>query len=238
MPTMSKSAQGMRCENSKGRARVRIAGRKTRASACIGTHPPEFVPLCGLARSARMVTSRDGSLRQQNTAAPSRLERAIFAGGRFWSLQGLLRRFPNVVQTRAGYGGGGTPRPTYRDIGSHAEAVEIHFGPGRPGYRRLLEFFFQIHDPTTRHRQGDDVGSRYRSMVFCTTDYQRSIAMRTIAAIDACRLWPGPVVTEIISASTFWEAEAEHQNYLDRNPGIYRCHFIRSDWLLPTKQSE
>jgi peptide-methionine (S)-S-oxide reductase len=183
-----------------------------------------------------MVTSGGGSLRQPDISAPLRLERAIFAGGRFWGLQSLLRRYPNVVQTRAGYNGGDTPRPTYQDTGSHAEAVEIHFGPGRPGYRRLLEFFFQIHDPTTWHRQGDDVGSRYRSMVFCTTDHQRSIAMKTIAAIDACGLWPGPVVTEVVPAGTFWEAEAEHQNYLDRHPGTYRCHFIRSSWILPPKQ--
>jgi peptide-methionine (S)-S-oxide reductase len=174
--------------------------------------------------------------RLQKSAAPADLERVIFAGGRFWGLQSLLRRYPNVVRTRVGYIGGDHPEPTHQSIGSHAEAVEVVFGAGKPGYRRLAEFFFQIHDPSTWHRQGDDIGSRYRSAVFYTTSLQMRISTETVAAIDACGLWPGPVVTEIIPATTFWEAEPEHQDYLDRHPGGYKCQFIRPDWILPAKR--
>lgn len=166
------------------------------------------------------------------------LERAMFAGGRFWSLQSLLRRYPSVVRTRVGYVGGEKPSPTYQNIGSHAEAVEVLFGAEKPGYRHLLEFFFQIHDPTTWHRQGDDIGSRYRSAVFFTTSLQMRVSTDTVAAIDACGLWPGPVVTQIIPAGTFWEAEPEHQDYFDRHPGTYKRHFIRPDWILPAKRGE
>ena len=168
-------------------------------------------------------------------SAPAHLERAVFAGGRFWGLQSLLGRYPNVARTRVGYMGGETSAPTYQNIGGHAEAVELLFDPIQTGYRHILEFFFQIHDPTTWHRQGHDIGSRYRSVVFFTSDIQREIALDTIVAIDACGLWPGPVVTEVVAAMTFWDAEPEQDNYLDRNPGAYKSHFIRPNWRLPAR---
>jgi peptide-methionine (S)-S-oxide reductase len=169
-------------------------------------------------------------------AAPALLERAIFAGGRFWGLQRLLRRYPNIARTRVGYVDGEKPCPTHQNIGAHAEAVEVVFGAEKPGYRCLLEFFFQIHDPTTWHRQGDDIGSRYRSAVFFSTSLQMRVSTDTVAAIDDCGLWPGPVVTQIIPAGTFWEAEPEHQDYFDRHPGAYKRHFIRPDRILPARR--
>jgi peptide-methionine (S)-S-oxide reductase len=190
----------------------------------------------GVTFAAGAASSPARSPRPLKMAAPGPLARAIFAGGRFWGLQSLLRRYPNVVRTRVGYVGGKTAWPTHQNIGSHAEAVEVVFGAEKPGYRRLLEFFFQIHDPTTWHRQGDDIGSRYRSAVFFTTTLQMRVSTDTVAAIDACGLWPGPVVTQIIPAGTFWEAELEHQDYLDRHPGVYKCHFIRPDWMLPARR--
>ena len=174
--------------------------------------------------------------RPPEIAAPVLLERAIFAGGRFWGLQSLLRRYPSVVGTRVGYAGGEKLWPTHQDIGSHAEAVEVLFGAEKPGYRRLLEFFFQIHDPTTWHRQGDDIGPRYRSAVFFTTKLQMRVSADTIAAIDACGLWPGPVVTQIAAAGRFWEAEPEHQDYLDRHPLACKFHFVRPRWVLPRRR--
>jgi peptide-methionine (S)-S-oxide reductase len=163
----------------------------------------------------------------------SSTERAILAGGCFWGMQDLLRRQPGVVSTRVGYSGGDVPNATYRNHGTHAEAIEIVFDPQKISYRRLLEFFFQIHDPTTRNRQGNDVGVSYRSAIFYTSDEQKRIAEDTIADVDASGLWPGKAVTELAPAGAFWEAEPEHQDYLERYPNGYTCHFIRPNWKLP-----
>ncbi len=162
-------------------------------------------------------------------------ERAVLAGGCFWGVQDLFRRYDGVLSTRVGYTGGKTPNATYRNHGGHAEAIEIVFDPNRIGFRQILEFFFQIHDPTTRNRQGNDVGTSYRSAIFYTSDEQREIAEDTIADVEASGLWPGKVVTEVVPASDFWEAEPEHQDYLLRNPGGYTCHFIRPGWKLPRR---
>ena len=162
-------------------------------------------------------------------------ERAILAGGCFWGMQDLLRRYPGVISTRVGYTGGDGPNATYRHHGNHAEAIEIVFDPQTISYRRLLEFFFQIHDPTTLNRQGYDRGTSYRSAIFYTSDEQKRIANDTIADVDASGLWPGKVVTEVTRAGTFWEAEPEHQDYLERYPSGYTCHFVRSDWKLPSR---
>jgi peptide-methionine (S)-S-oxide reductase len=165
-------------------------------------------------------------------------ERALLAGGCFWGVQDLFRRYPGILSTRAGYTGGNTPNATYRNHGMHAEAVEILFDPAKISYRQILEFFFQIHDPTTRNRQGNDVGASYRSAVFYTSDEQRRIAEDTIADVEVSGLWPGKVVTEVAPAGDFWEAEPEHQDYLLRNPGGYTCHFVRPNWKLPMRESK
>lgn len=165
-------------------------------------------------------------------------ERAILAGGCFWGMQDLLRRYPGVTSTRVGYTGGNVSNATYRNHEGHAEAIEIVFDPEKLSYRRLLEFFFQIHDPTTSNRQGNDVGTSYRSAIFYTTDNQKKIAEATIANVNAAGLWPGKAVTEIVPAGAFWEAEPEHQDYLERIPNGYTCHFIRPNWVLPSRQSE
>jgi peptide-methionine (S)-S-oxide reductase len=164
-------------------------------------------------------------------------ERAILAGGCFWGVQDLLRRYPGVVSTRVGYSGGDTPNATYRNHGTHAEAVEIIFDPAVISYRQLLEFFFQIHDPTTLDRQGNDRGSSYRSAIFFTSEAQKQEALDTIADVDASGLWPGKVVTEVAPAGPFWQAEPEHQDYLQRYPNGYTCHFVRPGWVLPRRQT-
>jgi peptide-methionine (S)-S-oxide reductase len=163
-------------------------------------------------------------------------ERAVLAGGCFWGMQDLLRRYPGVIATQVGYSGGDVPNATYRNHGTHAEAIEIVFDPDKIDYRKILEFFFQIHDPTTRNRQGNDVGSSYRSAIFYTSDEQRRIAEDTIADVEASGLWPGKVVTEVAPAGAFWRAEPEHQDYLERYPGGYTCHFIRPKWKVPVRQ--
>ena len=160
-------------------------------------------------------------------------ERAIFAGGCFWGMQDLIRRKNGVIATRVGYTGGDVQHATYRNHGSHAEAIEILFDPDRISYRQLLEFFFQIHDPTTRNRQGNDVGTSYRSAIFYTTQEHKRIAEDTIDDVNASGLWPGKVVTEVAAAGDFWEAEPEHQDYLERYPNGYTCHYIRANWSLP-----
>jgi peptide-methionine (S)-S-oxide reductase len=162
-------------------------------------------------------------------------EHAILAGGCFWGMQDLLRNEPGVISTRVGYTGGDVPNATYRHHGTHAEAIEIVFDPEKISYRRLLELFFQIHDPSTRNRQGNDIGTSYRSAIFYTTDEQKKVAEETIADVDASGLWPGKVVTEVKPAGPFWEAEAEHQDYLERFPNGYTCHFIRPNWKLPRR---
>ena len=163
-------------------------------------------------------------------------ETAVLAGGCFWGMQDLIRRQPGIVSTRVGYTGGDVPNATYRNHGTHAEAIEITFDPAVTSYRRILEFFFQIHDPTTKNRQGNDVGMSYRSAIFTLDDRQREIAADTIADVDASGLWPGKAVTEVAPAGPFWEAEPEHQDYLERYPEGYTCHFIRPDWKLPTRE--
>ena len=162
-------------------------------------------------------------------------ERAVLAGGCFWGVQDLIRRLPGVLKTSVGYTGGDVPNATYRNHGAHAEAVEIVFDPTRISYRQILEFFFQIHDPSTRNRQGNDIGSSYRSAIFFTSEAQRRIAEDTIADVDASGLWPAKVVTEVVPASDFWEAEPEHQDYLERFPDGYTCHFVRPGWRLPAR---
>jgi peptide-methionine (S)-S-oxide reductase len=162
-------------------------------------------------------------------------ERAVLAGGCFWGVQDLFRRYDGVLSTRVGYTGGDVPHATYRNHGSHAEAIEVVFDPARISYRQILEFFFQIHDPSTRNRQGNDVGTSYRSAIFYTSDEQRRIAEDTIADVDASGLWPGKAVTEVVPASDFWEAEPEHQDYLERYPSGYTCHFVRPNWRLPIR---
>ncbi|MDQ1813282.1 peptide-methionine (S)-S-oxide reductase MsrA [Massilia sp. CCM 9210] len=162
-------------------------------------------------------------------------EQAILAGGCFWGMQDLIRKMPGVTSTRVGYAGGDVPNATYRNHGTHAEAIEIVFDPDVLSYRQLLEFFFQIHDPSTVNRQGNDTGMSYRSAIFFTSDAQKATALDTIADVDASGMWPGKVVTELAPAGPFWEAEPEHQDYLVRNPAGYTCHFIRKDWRLPRR---
>jgi peptide-methionine (S)-S-oxide reductase len=164
-----------------------------------------------------------------------RTEKAILAGGCFWGMQDLIRKRPGVLSTRVGYTGGEVANATYRHHGSHAEAIEITFDPEKTSYRQLLEFFFQIHDPTTRNRQGNDVGKSYRSAIFYLDDEQRRVAEDTIADVEASGLWPGKVVTEVTLAGPFWEAEPEHQDYLERYPNGYTCHFERPGWVLPRR---
>jgi peptide-methionine (S)-S-oxide reductase len=159
-------------------------------------------------------------------------ERAILAGGCFWGMQQLVRRLPGVVSTRVGYSGGDVKNATYRNHGTHAEAIEITFDPSQTSFRDLLEFFFQIHDPTTPNRQGNDRGTSYRSAIFYTSEEQRRVAEDTIADVEASGLWPGKVVTELSPAGDFWEAEPEHQDYLERYPNGYTCHFVRPQWKL------
>jgi len=165
-------------------------------------------------------------------------ERAVLAGGGFWGMQDLIRKLPGVVSTRVGYTGGDVENATYRNHEGHAEAIEIDFDPTRIGYRDLLEFFFQIHDPSTANRQGNDIGTSYRSAIFFTTDEQRAIAAETITDVDASGLWPGKVVTEVVAAGDFWEAEPEHQDYLERIPNGYTCHFPRPGWRLPKRTND
>ena len=163
------------------------------------------------------------------------IEKAILAGGCFWGMQDLIRRRPGVLSTRVGYTGGDVANATYRNHGTHAEAIEITFDPEQTSYRELLEFFFQIHDPTTVNRQGNDVGMSYRSAIFYVDDEQRLVAEDTIADVEASGLWPGRVVTEVAPAGPFWEAEPEHQDYLERYPNGYTCHFPRPGWVLPRR---
>ncbi len=160
-------------------------------------------------------------------------ERAVLAGGCFWGMQDLFRKQDGVMSTRVGYSGGDVPNATYRNHGKHAEAIEIIFDPERISYRQVLEFFFQIHDPSTRNRQGNDVGTSYRSAIFYVGDKQKQVAEETIADVDASGLWPGKVVTEVTPVGEFWEAEIEHQDYLEKHPLGYTCHLVRPGWRLP-----
>lgn len=165
-------------------------------------------------------------------------DHVILASGCFWGAQELLRKKPGIVSTRTGYSGGNTPNATYRNHGDHAESVEIVFDPDGISFRDLLEFFFQIHNPSTRDRQGNDVGRSYRSAIFYTSDEQRQVAIDTIKDVDAAGLWPGKVVTEVEPAGEFWEAEEEHQDYLQKYPTGYTCHYVRPGWKLPRRESQ
>ena len=165
-------------------------------------------------------------------------ETAILAGGCFWGVQDLIRKQPGVVSTRVGYSGGDVPNATYRNHGTHAEALEIVFDPEQTSYRTLLEFFFQIHDPSTLNRQGNDRGLSYRSAIFYTSDEQKRVAEDTIADVNASCIWPGKVVTEVAEAGPFWEAEPEHQDYLEKYPNGYTCHYVRPNWKLPRRAEQ
>ena len=162
-------------------------------------------------------------------------ERALLAGGCFWGMQELIRTFPGVLTTRVGYSGGDVPNATYRNHGTHAESIEITYDPAVTDYRTILEYFFQIHDPSTKNRQGNDIGASYRSAIFYVDDEQKRVAEETIADVNASGLWPGAVVTEVVPAGPFWEAEPEHQDYLQRYPDGYTCHFPRPGWRLPKR---
>lgn len=163
-------------------------------------------------------------------------EKAILAGGCFWGMEDLFRKQPGVVSTRVGYTGGNVKNATYRNHGTHAESIEVVYDPRKTDFRKLLEFFFQIHDPTTKNRQGNDRGASYRSAIYYTSEEQKRVAVDTIEDVNASGLWPGKVVTELKPASDFWEAEPEHQNFLVQNPGGYTCHFPRKDWVLPKRE--
>ena len=164
-------------------------------------------------------------------------ERAVLAGGCFWGMQDLIRKRKGVLETRVGYTGGDVANATYKNHGTHAEGIEILFDPSQTSYRELLEFFFQIHDPTTQNRQGNDLGLSYRSAIYYVDEAQKAVALDTIADVEACGLWPGKVVTEVEAVSDFWEAEPEHQDYLERRPDGYTCHFARPDWVLPKRSA-
>jgi peptide-methionine (S)-S-oxide reductase len=187
-------------------------------------------PRCG---PGCRVASSDFQLKGDDMAMQT--ERAVLGGGCFWGMQDLIRKLPGVITTWVGYTGGDVPNATYHHHGTHAEAIEITVDPKFTSYRRLLEFFFQIHDPTTRNRQGNDVGTSYRSAIFYVNDEQKRIAEDTIADVNASGLWPGKVVTELAPAGPFWEAEPEHQDYLERFPDGYTCHFVRPHWKLPRR---
>lgn len=162
-------------------------------------------------------------------------ERAVLAGGCFWGMEDLFRKLPGVVSTRVGYTGGEVPNATYRNHGNHAEAIEVVYDPSKTDFRKMLEFFFQVHDPTTKNRQGNDIGASYRSAIYYTDESQKAVAIDTIADVNASGLWPGKVVTELEPVGEFWEAEPEHQDYLVRNPRGYTCHFPRKNWVLPRR---
>jgi len=164
-------------------------------------------------------------------------EKAILAGGCFWGMQDLIRKLPGVLETRVGYTGGDVENATYGNHGTHAEGIEIIFDPDKTNYRDLLEYFFQIHDPSTMNQQGNDVGTSYRSGIYYTSDEQRQVALDTIADVDASGLWPGKAITEVKQAGDFWEAEPVHQDYLERIPSGYTCHYPRPNWTLPKRSA-
>ena len=194
------------------------------------------LPAPAAGRVARATVAAGSSTWKEEPVMSEAVEKAILAGGCFWGMQDLIRRRPGVVATRVGYTGGDVENATYRNHGTHAEAIEILFDPEQTSYREILEFFFQIHDPTTLNRQGNDVGMSYRSAIYYVDAEQRRIAEDTIADVEASGLWPGKVVTEVAPAGPFWEAEPEHQDYLQRIPDGYTCHFVRPGWKLPRRK--
>ncbi|MEG8013065.1 bifunctional methionine sulfoxide reductase B/A protein [Sphingomonas sp. 22R3R2A-7] len=198
---------------------------------CINSAALRFVPRAAMAEQGY------AAYLDQVEDVPANTERAVLAGGCFWGMQDLIRAMPGVVSTRVGYSGGTVVNATYRNHGTHAEAIEIVFDPARTDFRTLLEFFFQIHDPTTPNRQGNDRGVSYRSAIFYTDERQNAVAQETIADVDASGLWPGKVITELSPVGDFWEAEPEHQDYLERKPNGYTCHFVRPGWTLPRRAS-
>jgi len=198
---------------------------------CINSAALRFVPRAAMAEQGY------AAYLDQVEDVPADTERAVLAGGCFWGMQDLIRALPGVVTTRVGYSGGTVANATYRNHGTHAEAIEIVFDPARTDFRTLLEYFFQIHDPTTPNRQGNDRGVSYRSAIFYTDERQKAVARETIADVDASGLWPGKVVTELSPVGDFWEAEPEHQDYLERKPNGYTCHFVRPGWTLPRRAS-
>lgn len=201
--------------------------------------------ICALAVAGLATDSRAQTAAQaEGNSKPAKIgrdevktEKAVLAGGCFWGMEDLFRKQPGVISTRVGYTGGDVKNATYRNHGTHAEAIEVVFDPSKTDFRKMLEFFFQIHDPTTKNRQGNDRGMSYRSAIYYTSDEQKRVALDTIEDVNASGLWPGKVVTEVEPASDFWEAEPEHQDYLVRNPGGYTCHFPRKDWVLPKRSS-
>ena len=182
--------------------------------------------------SKAVVDSKPATLKGTNV----KTEKAVLAGGCFWGMEDLFRKQPGVISTRVGYTGGEVKNATYRNHGNHAEAIEVVYDPSKTDFRKLLEFFFQIHDPTTKNLQGNDDGASYRSGIYYTSEEQKRVAVDTIADVDASGLWPGKVVIEVKTASDFWEAEPDHQDYLVRNPGGYTCHYPRKDWVLPKRE--
>jgi peptide-methionine (S)-S-oxide reductase len=199
-------------------------------------HRQRWLASTGTALATKRLRRVGGSMqprRQQETTMTE--ERAVLAGGCFWGMQDLIRKKPGVKSTRVGYTGGHVANATYRNHDGHAEAIEIVFDPSIISFRTLLEFFFQIHDPTTLDRQGNDRGSSYRSAIFTTSDEQERVARDTIADVEASGLWPGRVVTQVEPVGEFWEAEPEHQDYLERIPNGYTCHFVRPGWVLPRR---
>jgi peptide methionine sulfoxide reductase msrA/msrB len=197
-----------------------------------------------LAALALRPSRRDGEAGLRRIPRPgggramSQQERAVLAGGCFWGMQDLIRKMDGVISTRVGYSGGDVPNATYRNHGSHAEAIEVIFDPARLSYRQLLEFFFQVHDPSTKNRQGNDVGTSYRSAIYYADDEQKRVAEDTIADVNASGLWPGKAVTEVAPVGPFWEAEPEHQDYLERIPHGYTCHFVGRGWKLPVRETD
>ena len=199
------------------------------------------ISILGMAIMAPFANAQSpGQATSSSSAEPpktkDKTEKAILAGGCFWGMEDLFRKQPGVVSTRVGYTGGEVKNATYRNHGNHAEAIEVIYDPSKTDFRKMLEFFFQIHDPTTKNRQGNDRGASYRSAIFFTSDEQKSVALDTIEDVNASGLWPGKVVTEVKPASDFWEAEPDHQDYLVRNPGGYTCHYPRKDWVLPRRE--
>lgn len=198
----------------------------------------QYAPLFGLENTSDSSNAtQDDDFNKQGTEMTTKTERAVLAGGCFWGMQDLIRKLPGVQSTRVGYTGGDVKNATYRNHGTHAEGLEIVFDPSKTSYRNLLEFFFQIHDPTTKNRQGNDRGSSYRSAIYYTSDEQKQVALDTIADVNASGLWPGKVVTELEPVGDFWEAEPEHQDYLQRYPSGYTCHYPRKDWVLPKRSA-
>jgi peptide-methionine (S)-S-oxide reductase len=197
------------------------------------------IALVSLVTYAQQPEKAPSSLKSNTQSEPKmKTEKAILAGGCFWGMEDLFRKEPGVVSTRVGYSGGDVKNATYRNHGTHAEAIEVIYDPDKTDFRKILEFFFQIHDPTTKNRQGNDRGTSYRSAIYFTSEEQKKIALDTIEDVNASGLWPGKVVTEVQPAGDFWEAEAEHQDYLVRNPRGYTCHFPRKGWVLPKRSAE